>query len=128
MKFRTRGDSIRLRLKRSEVDQIAAGKSIVEETHFPGSVLSYRLDVSDSGDLRAVFADGNVVVTVPASQASRWASTDQVSLMATQELAGGGSLTILIEKDFSCLTPGHGRDDDDDADTFPHPHAASKGC
>ncbi len=40
MKLRNRGDSIRLRLKRGEVAQVAAGKSIVEETHFPGSVLT----------------------------------------------------------------------------------------
>jgi Na+-transporting NADH:ubiquinone oxidoreductase subunit NqrA len=47
MKLRIRGDSIRLRLKVSEVDRIAAGESIVEETHFPDSVLTYRLEVSE---------------------------------------------------------------------------------
>ncbi len=41
MKLRIRCDSLRLRLKRGEVAQVAAGKSIVEETHFPGSVLTY---------------------------------------------------------------------------------------
>ncbi len=40
MKLRIRGDSIRLRRKRGEVAQVAAGKSIAEETHFPGSVLT----------------------------------------------------------------------------------------
>ncbi len=50
MKLRIRGDSIRLRLKRAEVDQIAPGNSIAEETHFPGSALTYRLDVCDDGE------------------------------------------------------------------------------
>jgi len=52
MKLRIRGDSIRLRLKQGEVAQFAAGESIVEETHFPGAVLTYRLDVSETNDLR----------------------------------------------------------------------------
>jgi hypothetical protein len=46
MKLRIRGDNMRLRLKRGEVDQLAAGISIVEATHFPNAVLTYRLDVS----------------------------------------------------------------------------------
>lgn len=126
MKLRIRGDSLRLRLKRGEVDQIAAAGSVTEETHFPGTRLSYRLDVSDSGELRAEFADGDLVVTVPASRARDWAASDDVSLMATQELGGGRSLAILIEKDFACLAPGHGRQHGDDADSFPHPEAAAR--
>lgn len=34
IKLRIRENVIRLRLKRSEVDQIASGQSIVEKTHF----------------------------------------------------------------------------------------------
>ena len=44
MKLRIRGDTVRLRLKRSEVERIAAGDSIAEQTHFPGTVLTYRLE------------------------------------------------------------------------------------
>jgi len=127
MKLRIRGDSIRLRLKRGEVDQVAAGKSIEEETHFPGSVLTYRLDVSESKNIEADFANGKLVVSLPASKVTGWATTDEVSLAETQSLADGSTLTVLIEKDFSCLDPGHGRDHEDDVDSFPHPSAASGG-
>lgn len=48
MKLRIRGDTLRLRVKRGEVNRLAVGVSIVEETHFPGSVLTIRLDVSDN--------------------------------------------------------------------------------
>lgn len=127
MKLRFRGDSIRLRLKRSEVDQIVAGTGIVEETHFPNSVLVYRLEVSESGEMAANFENGSLVISLPKSQVLDWASTEQVSLYAEQEISGIGPLAILVEKDFSCLAPGQHRGTEDDEDTYPHPDAESQG-
>jgi hypothetical protein len=127
MKLRIRGDSMRLRLKRSEVDQLAAGTSISEETHFPNSVLTYRLDVSENNDISASFDNGSLSVSLPKSTVLDWASTDEVSLFAEQKLSGSDSLSLLIEKDFKCLEPGHHRDCEDDEDTFPHPGAQSIG-
>jgi len=128
MKLRIRGDSLRLRLKRGEVDQIAAGSSIVEETHFPDSVLTYRLDVSEDDDMSANFERGSLVISLPKSKVSDWAGSDEVSLSAEQKLTGAGSLSVLIEKDFSCLEPGHHRDGEDDVDTFPHPSTRSRSA
>ncbi len=125
MKFRIRGDTIRLRLKRSEVERIAAGISIVEKTHFPDSVLTYRLDVSEIKAFSASFDNGSITITVPKSKALDWASSGEVSLHAEQKLPAMGSLSLLIEKDFSCLDPGHHRDSKDDEDTYPHPRAES---
>jgi Family of unknown function (DUF7009) len=127
MKIRIRGDTVRLRLKRSEVDQIAAGTSVVEETHFPDSVLTNRLDVSADSDISASLDNASLVVSLPQSLVSDWAATDEVSLSAEQKVSGTGSLSLLIEKDFSCLEPGHHRDGEDDEDTFPHPSAQSHG-
>ncbi|MGI9238220.1 MAG: DUF7009 family protein [Woeseiaceae bacterium] len=39
-------------------------------------------------------------------------------------LRDSGTLSLLIEKDFSCLAPGHHRPDEDDADTYTHPERA----
>lgn len=125
MKLRIRGNSLRLRLKQAEVEQVAAGQSVVEETRFPGAALSYRLDVTDGETIQANLYDGNLVIRLPKSRISTWATTDEVSLMAEQVLPDGDKLSLLIEKDFACLEPGHGRDCEDDADTFPHPRAAS---
>jgi hypothetical protein len=125
MKIRICGNSIRLRLKRAEVDQIAAGNSILEETHFPNSVLTYRLDVSGDRVISASFDTGSLVVCLPEAEVSDWAGSNKVSLFAEQNLPGSGSLSLLIEKDFKCLEPGHHRDCADDEDTFPHPSAAA---
>ena len=75
----------------------------MEETHFPGAVLTCRLDVSETDDIEANFADGNLEISLPASKVPGWATTDEVSLAATQDLPGGATLNLLIEKDFSCL-------------------------
>jgi len=127
MKLRIRGDNIRLRLKRGEVDQLAAGAAIVEQTHFPDRVLTFRLNAAGNSDISASFDSDSIVVSVPESQVLDWASTDKVSLYADQKLLGTGSLSLLIEKDFSCLEPGHHRECDDDEDTFPHPSARASG-
>jgi hypothetical protein len=123
MKLRVRGDTIRLRLKRGEVDRIAAGISIVEETHFPDSILTYRLDVSENSEISASLDNGSLVVSLPKSKALDWAGTDEVSLYAEQKVSGAGPLSLLIEKDFRCIEPGHHRDCEDDEDAFPHPSA-----
>ena len=125
MKLRIRGDSIRLRLKRGEVDQIAAGASIVEETHFPDAVLTFRLDVSENDDTAASFEQRQSDYHF-AKIKNAWIGqdTDEVSLAAEQKLCWRTvAFRVLIEKDFSCLEPGHHRDCEDDADTFPHPRA-----
>jgi len=124
MKLRIYGDSVRLRLKRGEVSRVAAGESIVEETHLPGSVLSYCLEVSENEPITATFSGGKLVVTVPKTDAEKWANSDAVSLLAEQSLPDAGTLSLLIEKDFTCLAPGHHRDCSDDEDTFPHPESA----
>lgn len=126
MKIRMSGDSVRLRLKRGEVDRIATGQSVEEQTQFAGSVLTYRLEVRDIGDFSASLEDNKIIVLMPKEKAIDWASTDEVSMYSEQAIADTGSLSILIEKDFACLAPGDHRDCEDDKDTFPHPDAESQ--
>ena len=123
MKLRLRGNSIRLRLKRGEVGRLAAGKTLVEETQFPGSTLSYSLCLSDNDDMLASFDNGSIAISMPKEIIPEWADTDLVSLYSLITLPDDSQLVVLVEKDFSCLEPGHHRDCDDDADTYPHPSA-----
>ncbi len=128
VKLRIRENTIRLRLKRGEVDRIACGLCVVERTILPDSVFTYRLDVVEDDELSTSFSDGELVVRFPREPAVRWATTDQVSFFAEQETAVG-NLQVLIEKDFACLAPGDNRFGEDDEDSFPHPAAGSDaGC
>ena len=128
MKLRIRENTIRLRLKRSEVEKLASGQSIVESTQFPESVLTYRLDVADEGPFAASFGQGSLAVRLPMSDVRQWAQSDQVSILAEQSVGESQVLSLLVEKDFKCLSPGHHRPDEDDDDTYPHPDAGSNNA
>ena len=123
MKLRVRGNSIRLRLKRNEVERLAAGHKLAEETDFPESAFGYSLELSDNEDMEASFENGSIAVSMPREIIPEWADTDLVTLYSEQKLSGDGMLKILVEKDFSCLEPGHHRNCEDDEDTYPHPSA-----
>ncbi|MDQ3711014.1 MAG: hypothetical protein M3388_02150 [Acidobacteriota bacterium] len=122
MKLRIRGNSLRLRLTKSEVAEIDAGGAVEEAVEFGGEPpqrLIYALAATD--DLEnptAVFDAGRITVFIPKAQAGEWSRTNQIGIEAEKPLGGGRSLRILIEKDFACLEPRAG---EEDADTFAHP-------
>ncbi len=116
---------MRLRLKQGEVASLANGGVVEETTPFgsgAGGRLRYAL-VADEAVTRmtATYADGSIVVTVPAGDARRWATSDEVGLSADQDVGGGDPLRILVEKDFACLEPRAG---EDDRDAYPNPNAS----
>src|SRR5580765_759122 len=106
MKLRIKGNSIRLRLLRSEVERFIATGSISDATHFGtnGSpVLRYSLVSSpSSASVRSRFENGEIIIEIPANEAGRWAASNEVSLKAEQPIEDG-NLALLIEKDFVCL-------------------------
>ena len=123
MKLRIRGATLRLRLTRGEVDQLAAGQSILESTPFPdGSTFSYSLN--PAADLNARQVSGatgtQLEIEVPAARAQVWAESDEVGFTGDAAVRIG-ELDVLIEKDFTCITP---RDGEEELDTFPNPNAA----
>jgi hypothetical protein len=121
VKLRLLDNSVRLRLSRGQV--IAADEQgIVEgQTHFPdGTTFRFALEAQkDVSRASASYTGGRLVIALPASEISAWASDDSlVSLHHELELALGGPLRILVEKDFKCVSP---RDDEDQSDLFPNP-------
>ena len=124
MKMRLRGSTLRLRLTRGEVDEIGAGDTIREETLFPGGqTLCYELAVGQSyGATLTTASDVTVVrIHVPQAQARAWAQSDEVGFAGEDPLAID-ALEVLIEKDFTCITPRQG---EEELDTFPNPNAMS---
>jgi hypothetical protein len=121
MKLRLLDDSIRLRLSRSEVIAADKGGVVEGQTRFPdGAAFTYALEaLEDSSRASAAFTRERMVVRLPAAQIAAWANDDTaVSLHGEIELAGGGALTLLVEKDFRCLSP---REDEDQSDLFTNP-------
>ena len=118
MKLRIRGDSLRLRLTRAEVERLRATGRVEESMHVGPSRLTYALETDPDGDqVTAIMEGAAVSVRVPAGLALEWIDTEQVGFEAEQA-HGDRSLSILVEKDFKCLVP---RGDGSDEDTFPNP-------
>ncbi len=125
MKLRLLDDSIRLRLSRSEVTA-ADEQGVVEgQTRFPdGSVFRFALESLENGSAAsAAYVGGRLVVKLPSRQIAEWATDEEaVSLSDELDLPTGGSLKLLVEKDFQCLAP---RDDEDQSDLFVNPQNGS---
>ncbi|MGW8369630.1 MAG: DUF7009 family protein [Gammaproteobacteria bacterium] len=112
MKLRILGNSIRLRLTKSELDAIANQGEVADHVEFGGGTrLRYRIVAGAEAVPGATFADHDICVTLPAERVARWANDDEdVSIVGEQRLPAGDSLKILVEKDFECLVPRPGED------------------
>jgi hypothetical protein len=120
MKLRIKGNSIRLRLLKSEVEKFAEQGYISDEVRFGDGTLKYSVRMSDSADvIKGIFAENEIVVVIPEKAARDWAGTESVGFEAEQPIAANESLTIVIEKDFVCMDR---LDDPDRADAYPNPN------
>lgn len=118
MKLRISGNSIRLRLSQSEVARLHKHGVVENAISFGRSALTYRLIASEVAQPEASFTQNVITVVVPQQTAMHWATSDEVSISAEQPLPAGDKLSILIEKDFQCLTPRN----EDELDNFPNPN------
>jgi hypothetical protein len=126
MKLRLQSNSIRLRLKRAEVDLLTKlGR--VEEKIVLGSgeedVFSYALEASPKVFApQASLKTGRILVELPVEAATRWAMGDDVGIETRLSIGDGRELHVLIEKDFACLNGS----EEQNHDTFPNPLAGTK--
>jgi hypothetical protein len=120
MKLRLQGNSVRLRLTRSEVERLRDTGLVEESVDFGGGeVLAYRLlSQLEPGPVQARFCQGIMTVSVSKDTAQAWAGSDEVGLYAQS-----GPLAISIEKNFRCLTR---RLDEQEPDAYPHPGQTSE--
>jgi HSP20 family molecular chaperone IbpA len=113
MKLRISGNSVRLRLKPSEVNQLETTGLVEDRVEFaPDSALVYNLHASPQSRVpTASYTDGKLEIRIPQALARRWAASSDVSIAAQQDV-----LSILIEKDFRCA-----HQDKADRDVYPNP-------
>jgi hypothetical protein len=123
MKLRIKGNSLRLRVSRSEVARLLRRERLEETIQFAvqeDAKLTYALEQESSiSTLTVRYAENAVSVLVPSDQANAWCLSDQVGIVESISLGSLGSLDLLIEKDFACLD----RSDEENQDTFANPNA-----
>jgi hypothetical protein len=125
MKLRIEGNSLRLRVSRSELARFQAGGRIEETIHFsaaPDATLTYALESALKPSPVAVrYGSREVTVVLSKDRARIWGDQGEVGVYTTLDLGPAGSLEIVIEKDFACLD----RSDEDNSDTFVNPLAGA---
>ena len=127
MKLRIKGNSIRLRLSRSDLAKLAESGAIQDEVHFSGHprdawVYGIARNRALSGPT-IEFDEKQVLVLVGDEDVRRWLSTEEVGIYFSLNIGVYGMLEIALEKDFACLD----RSDEENSDTFPNP-LASEHC
>jgi len=125
MKLRIKGNSLRLRISRSEVTRLLEGDCLEETIQFaPEACARFTYALQQDrlvGRPTVRYTENRVAVLIPADQANAWGITDQVGIAEDIGLGNLGSLALLIEKDFACLD----RSDEDNLDTFPNPNVGA---
>lgn len=118
MKIRIKGNSIRYRLTKTEVETFCETGSFKETTDFGNAVFTYRLMVKKGIDvLEASFKEKTITMYLSDKECSTWASSDKVGFSTTMDLPHGKRLSLLLEKDFVCLDETI----EDQSDNYPNP-------
>jgi hypothetical protein len=120
VKLRIHGNSIRLRLTRSEVERFAHDGSIESVLNFgpaPARHLSYGLVTSPQPECMAVkYSPDRITIFVSPALAKDWTTTERIAISDRQPLSDEAHLDILVEKEFGRL-----RDAQPDPDLYPNP-------
>lgn len=116
MKLRFDQHSIRIRVRKSDIEKLVQEGFIQETVQFPQGALVYRLNISRAEiNISSSISNNTIVVNLPAGQAGAWINSDTVGLYATLATEMEGvTLDVLIEKDFPCRH----NNPEDNADTF----------
>ena len=124
MKLRMLGNSVRLRVTRSEFERVVAGEQVIERVGFPGDIeFEYALVVAHVPAIEARFDGGRVEIVLPPALAEGWRDPERVGIYGSVGIGSGRQLDIAVEKDYRCVGPV----DEDQSDMFPNP-AAPESC
>jgi hypothetical protein len=125
MKLRIKGNSLRLRVSRSELARFQAGGRIEETIHFtaaPEATLTYALESAlKPSPVTVRYGSREVTVILSKDRARIWGAENEVGVYTTLDMGPAGSLEVVVEKDFACLD----RSDEDNSDAFANPLAGA---
>ncbi|MEN0049456.1 MAG: hypothetical protein AAF806_20520 [Bacteroidota bacterium] len=116
MKLRTTHNSIRIRVRKSELASLQKEHFIQESIQFPSNIcFKFAIEISfEQEQLEASLENHHLVLSIPQKEAAQWISSSQVGIEKHLQVANNEQLHILIEKDFPCLD----RENEDKSDTF----------
>ncbi|MDF2431638.1 MAG: hypothetical protein JWP44_1269 [Mucilaginibacter sp.] len=114
MKLRIKSDSIRYRLTRTNVNDLAEAGYIDDKVDFGGQALTYAIKATEDNVLKSTYENNKITLLIPRSMVIELQNTDKVGFENTS-----GALHLLVEKDFTCLD----NVSEDQSDNYPNPLA-----
>jgi hypothetical protein len=123
MKLRIKGNSVRLRLTKSEVERFDETGSVGEMVEFGSAFPTFRYELNRSSkdaSITAGFEHNRLYISVPFGDVEKWIRSEEIGLEVIYPTGDNKFLRILVEKDFACLKP---RDNEDESDAFTNPLA-----
>lgn len=121
MKLRIKGNSLRIRLTKTEVSKLAETGYLEEHTNFPGTQFIYSLQKTDAEDLSATFENNKIIIFIPALFVKDWPENNTTGFDTKMPISKTETLYLLIEKDFVCLD----ETTEDQSDNYNNPN---KNC
>ncbi len=103
MKLRCTANSIRLRVRKSDLDVLQSQGEVNVAINFaPGIKMEYVLKLEQVEHTQASYNAHQITVILPAELAEKWINSENVNIEYQQAYAEGQYLQVLIEKDFPC--------------------------
>ncbi|MFY0252623.1 DUF7009 family protein [Chitinophaga sp. 30R24] len=104
MKIRIRGNSIRYRLDKTDLELLVNTGKVESSTHIGAGILHFCLRGKDITDpVIKIEQDNGIHLLLPNPVLEAWYKPDQVGFEQILHNSDGSELTILIEKDFKCV-------------------------
>ncbi len=118
MKIRIKGNSIRLRLTKSEVATFCSKGQCQEAIVFGNRMLTYRLVAKEGIEtLEATYVGDMITVYITRDAKDTWLASDRVGYSNVVDSNKPVQLSILVEKDFTCMDETI----EDQSDNYPNP-------
>lgn len=114
MKIRIKGNSVRYRLTKSDVEQLWRDGHLAEDTQFISKPFVYAIETSGEDRMTADFVGDKIVIYLPKEKIERLYKSDIVGF--NEEY---GTMRLLVEKDFVCLD----NTEEDQSDNYANPNA-----
>jgi len=119
MKIRIRGNSIRYRLDKQDIQNLEQAGKVEEETRIGAGALHFCVKAKDTAQATIKLEPQAVHLSLPLAQVQQWIQTEQVGLQQEIPNPDGSVLQVLVEKDFKCLNTR----EEDDSQAFDNPLA-----
>ncbi len=100
MKLRIRGNSLTLRVSKTELAKLAETGKVEDAMRFSSEQsLRYGIEVRPTGAVTAAFSGAEILVMLPKARLELWLRPTEVSVEGSQPIGGGKVLQLLLEKD-----------------------------